>query len=175
MVDENLKICHLEEKYFEKLDKYLNNLSVVTLSRFAPHSFDLPTIRQFYLPENHHTGFIIEHIFTQTIVAYAIIKYGYVRRDEQRLKSYDLDLYPETDCTFAPSIADDWQGKGIGKMLFQHIKEEMQKKGMKRMILWGGVQTSNEKAVTFYQKLGFNKIGNFENKGIDNYDMVFEL
>jgi ribosomal protein S18 acetylase RimI-like enzyme len=175
MTDQNLRIGILEEKDFEKLYTYLNGLSIITRSRFAPHTFDLVTIREFYLPDNQNTGFIIENVLTNEIVGYAIIKNGYVPNDRLRLENYELPLYAETDCTFAPSVADEWQSKGLGNLLFEYIKEELQKQGMKRMILWGGVQALNEKAVRFYQKHGFKRVGSFENYGIDNIDMVLEL
>lgn len=175
MTDQNLRIGILEEKDFEKLKSYLTNLSAITKSRFAPHTFDLASIRQFYLPENQNTGFIIENIPTQEIVAYAIIKKGYVPKDRLRLENYEIKLHSETDCTFAPSVADDWQSKGLGNLLLKYIKEELQIQGMKRMILWGGVQALNEKAVNFYLKNEFKKLGGFENKGIDNFDMILEL
>lgn len=175
MIDQNLRIGILEEKDFEKLYSYLDNLGAITKSRFAPHSFDLASIRQFYLPENQNTGFIIENIPAQEIVAYAIIKKGYVPKDRLRLDNYEIKLCHETDCTFAPSVADNWQGKGLGNLLFGYIKEELQKQGMKRMILWGGVQALNEKAVSFYLKHEFKKLGNFEKNGIDNFDMILAL
>lgn len=175
MTNDNMKIDILEEKDFEKLHTYLNSLSATTRSRFAPHAFDLVSIRQFYLPGSPNAGFIIENISTKEIVAYAIIKKGYVIKDKIRLENYGMVLYPETDCTFAPSVADAWQGSGLGKMLFVYIKDELNKQGMKRMILWGGVQALNERAVNFYLKHGFRKLGDFENKGIDNFDMILEL
>ena len=73
MTDYNLRIGLLEEKDFEKLYTYLNGLSLITRSRFASHTFDLGTIRQFYLPENQNTGFIIENVPTNEIVSYAIV------------------------------------------------------------------------------------------------------
>ena len=175
MIDPNLKTSRLQEEYFEELNHYLNNLSETTRSRFAPHAFDLLTIQQFYLPENKNTGFIIENTPAQELVAYAIIKNGYVPKDKLRLENYGVALYPETDCTFAPSVADAWQSKGLGNLLFTYIKDELQQRGIKRVILWGGVQALNEKAVNFYLKHGFKQLGSFENKGIDNFDMILEL
>jgi GNAT superfamily N-acetyltransferase len=175
MTDQNLRIGRVEEKDFESLYTYLNGLSIITRSRFAPHAFDLVTIRQFYLPENKNTGFIIESTLAKEIVSYAIIKKGYVLKDKVRLENYGIKLYSESDCTFAPSVADNWQSKGLGHLLFEHIREELQSQGMKRMILWGGVQALNDRAVSFYLKHGFKKLGSFEKKGIDNFDMLLEL
>ena len=175
MTPQNLKISLLEQKDFEKLHTYLNTLSATTRSRFAPHAFDIATIQQFYLPENHNIGFIMMNESEEEIIAYAIIKKGYVLKDKLRLENYGIPLYPETDCTFAPSISDAWQGKGLGKVLFAFIKNELKEQGMKRVILWGGVQALNERAVHFYLKLGFEKSGEFEKNGMNNFDMLLEL
>lgn len=170
-----LIVRHLESTDFEKLHRYLENLSAATRSRFAPHAFDLATIKQFYAPENPHTGFIIEDSDSMKIVAYAIIKHGYVPKDKLRLVAYGISLEPISDCTFAPSVADTWQGKGLGKLLFDFIKNDLRGKAIKRVILWGGVQASNEAAIQFYTKQGFRTLSEFVNKGIDNYDMILEL
>ncbi|MBA4854051.1 GNAT family N-acetyltransferase [Emticicia sp. BO119] len=175
MKDVNLKIGKLKEQDFEKLYKYLNKLSATTSSKFAAHDFSLVNIQQFYLPENKNTGFTIENIAANEIVAYAIIKKGHIPKDKLRLENYGVLLYPETDCTFAPSVADDWQSKGLGNLLFTYIKEELQNEDTKRMILWGGVQALNEKAINFYLKHGFKKSGEFENKGVYNFDMLLDL
>ncbi|WP_337044208.1 GNAT family N-acetyltransferase [Emticicia sp. 17c] len=172
---DNLHIRFLEAKDFDKLLAYLTCLSAETRSRFAPHTFDMPTIEQFYQPENNQSGFIIENLSEHTIVAYAIIKKGYVPKDKARLQKYGLSLFPLTDCTFAPSVADAWQGKGLGNTLFGYIRHQLQMQGLKRMILWGGVQAQNVRAVNFYLKQGFLKIGDFENNGIANYDMILEI
>lgn len=47
------------------------------------------------------------------------------------------------------------------------------KGGTKRIILWGGVQAGNEKAVSYYLKHGFRTVGQFEHNG-NNYDMILD-
>jgi len=77
-----------------------------------------------------------------------------------------------TDATYAPSLAKDWQGKGIGKMLWNHTKNHLQQQQKQRVILWGGVQEDNMVAVNYYNKIGFIKIGSYEYNGKNNLDMV---
>lgn len=175
MVEKKLQISQLHTKDFDKLLIYLNNLSVDTRSRFAPHLFDLVAIEQFYLPENNNIGYIITDIETKAIIAYSIIKLGYILKDKRRFEQIGIQLYPQTDCTFAPSVADAWQSKGLGKMMFDFLKIELQKQGFRRIFLWGGVQATNEKAINYYLKYNFEKIGSFENNGIDNFDMIMHL
>ncbi|GGD46253.1 hypothetical protein GCM10011514_07870 [Emticicia aquatilis] len=174
-INKTMIVRQLESTDFDNLLFYLEKLSAATRSRFAPHAFDLPTIKLFYATESRNTGFIIDDSYSKEIVAYTIIKLGYVPKDKLRLEAYQFQLQPTTDCTFAPSVADAWQGKGLGNLLFDFIKNDLRNKGIKRVILWGGVQASNAKAINYYSKQGFRTIGKFVNKGIDNFDMVLEL
>ncbi|WP_435353590.1 GNAT family N-acetyltransferase [Emticicia sp. SJ17W-69] len=175
MTEKKLQISQLLAKDFDKLLIYLSNLSLATRSRFAPHRFDLVAIEQFYLPENNNIGYIITDIETQAIIAYSIIKLGYVLKDKKRFEENGIQLYPQTDCTFAPSVADAWQSKGLGKMMFDFLKIELQKQSLRRIFLWGGVQATNETAINYYLKNSFEKIGSFEKNGIDNFDMIMHL
>ena len=118
--------------------------------------------------------YIAENSDNNRIIAYAIIKKGYLLYDASRLSSYGLHLSEKSDCTFAPSVADAWQSRGMGSKLFEYILQDIRQKGFTRMILWGGVQSNNEKAVQFYLKYGFRVLGEFEYKG-RNYDMIKEI
>ena len=54
-------------------------------------------------------------------------------------------------------VTQTFKGKGLGKMLFEHIKINAIKDGNKS--LWLGVYDQNMAAIDFYLKLGFVKIG----------------
>jgi ribosomal protein S18 acetylase RimI-like enzyme len=159
---------------FDQLVNYLHGLSAETKNRFGPHPFDLLSIKYFYEPHNQNTGYIARDNETQAIIAYSIVKSGYLEHDSYRLQSYGLHLSHETDCTFAPSVADAWQSQRIGNSLFLFILKNLQSSGIKRIILWGGVQSNNEKAVQFYKKHGFRILGGFEYNG-PNYDMIMDI
>lgn len=79
-----------------------------------------------------------------------------------------------SDCTFAPSVADAWQSCGVGNSLFQFILSSLKATEVKRIILWGGVQIDNEKAVNYYKKNAFKTLGQFYYNG-ENYDMVLDV
>lgn len=49
------------------------------------------------------------------------------------------------------------QGKGLGKNLFDHISQKSVEKGIKRLSL--NVNRNNEKALEFYQRNGFDVVG----------------
>lgn len=159
----------------EYLLHYLNGLGEIMRKRFGPHSFDLSTINTFYTPGNANSAYLGIDELSNQLVAYAIVKKGYLDHDAPRLQSYGLILNPETDTTFAPSIADAWQGKGIGSVLLKHIINDLKSHTpATRMILWGGVQADNHQALKFYAKHGFEVLGPFEYHGM-NFDMILDL
>lgn len=166
-------IRKLEPTDINALVAYLQQLSPETKSRFGPHAFDKETVAYFYQNPGM-AGFIAEEMASGNIIAYAIIKTGYLQHDSHRLQSYGLQLDGHTDCTFAPSVADAWQGAGIGGHLFAYILGWLRQNNIRRIILWGGVQAGNERAVHYYQNKGFSKLGGFEYNGW-NYDMILAI
>ena len=153
---------------------YLHHLSDETKKRFGSHPFNRESIYNFYFQWEEMTGYVAEETGQSTIIAYSIIKNGCLAHDFERLNNYGLLLDNKACCTFAPSVADKWQSRGIGKSLFNFILNDLRAKGIKKIILWGGVQTGNEKAVNFYTKAGFKTLGVFEYNGF-NLDMLLEM
>ncbi len=156
------------------LYQYLQQLSDETKKRFGPHLFDMDALMHLYATDAGLTAYIAEDTTLSSIIAYSLLKNGCLPHDIERLQSYGQPIDDDTCCTFAPSVADNWQSKGIGKLLFHHIVTELKSRGIKKIILWGGVQASNKKAVNFYQKMGFQTLGTFEYNGT-NFDMVLYL
>lgn len=158
-----------------KLACYWCQLSDVTRSRFAPHLFDIHSLQHLYADgQEKYRGYIAIDKHSQNIVAYAVVKMGYFEHDAARLQGYGLSLNQATDASFAPSVSDAWQGQGIGKQLLQYIKIDLVNTEITRLILWGGVQASNEQAVQYYKRQGFVTVGRFEYHG-QNEDMVLRL
>ena len=172
----NKEVClrRLQSADFDNLFDYLQNLSADTKHRFAPHVFDKQSILDFYENNDENLGYVAEDVTAGQIVAYSILKLGWLEHDYDRLQSYGLSLDANTDCTFAPSIADSWQSCGLGNALFSFLCSEMKEKGFKRIILWAGVDSDNEKAIKFYLKNGFRFLGQFEYNGL-NDDMILEV
>lgn len=170
----NVIFRRLKTEDFPGLSAYLMNLSPETKHRFGPHSYDLQAITDLYQNSTEYRGYIALDDDTSTIIAYTIIKKGYLEHDCPRLKSYGFIPDHTTDCTIAPSVADAWQSLGIGNQLFHFIISDLRVAGINRIILWGGVQCDNGKAVNFYKKNSFNCLGQFEYYG-QNFDMVCEL
>lgn len=130
-----VQICRLESADFSNLLSYLQNLSPETKKRFGPHDFDAETIEKFYENPNIHQGFIGIDTETSKIVAYSILKIGFIENDQKRFESYGIRLNAETDATFAPSIADDWQSMGLGDLMFRYILDMLTNTSVKRIVL----------------------------------------
>lgn len=155
------------------LHTYFRSLSPETRRRFGPHDFDEHTARTICEGQMHRcTAYIGLH--EGAIIAYAIVLQGYTRGDYQRYLAYDLPMSDEHDYTLAPSVADAWQSQGVGNQLYAFIEEELRQKGAQKIVLWGGVQLSNQRAVRFYLKQGFRTLAQFEHQGT-NLDMVHRL
>jgi GNAT superfamily N-acetyltransferase len=153
------------------LKQYFDNLSSTTKSRFGPHPFDLQTTEAICKQEySSYQAFIC--LDKSNIIAYAVVFKGYTEGERYRFKQYSIKPNQEKDYTLAPSVADAYQSKGIGTSLFDYIEAELRKQGAEKIVLWGGVQLTNQRAVRFYLKHGFRTLGEFDHNGLDNLDMV---
>ena len=162
----------LEDSMQIKLADYLNNLSPDTKKRFAPHPFTISEINRLLKDNKGHKLFVAINPDLDLIIAYSIVKMGWLEFDAPRLRAYGL-IQEVHDCTLAPSVGDGWQGKGIGSGLFNYMLENLTSCHISRIILWGGVQSDNEKAIGFYRKFGFKTLGEFEHNG-NNLDMMLK-
>ncbi|MEI6266020.1 MAG: GNAT family N-acetyltransferase [Sphingobacteriia bacterium] len=145
-----------------------------TKKRFGPHYFDKQSVIDFYDNPAIHLGFVAQTIDSNDIIAYSIIKLGYLESDYNRYLSYGIHLDNTIDCEFSPSVADSWQSFGIGNKLFYYILADLKKAGVKRIVLWGGVQADNEKAMNYYKKNNFVPVGQFWHNG-ENVDMLLNI
>jgi GNAT superfamily N-acetyltransferase len=173
-ITEDFTFIAFSELYLDKLLLYLETLSPQSKKRFGPHAFSISGILEKFNNPAQFRLFIAIHNNSQQIAAYTIIRFGWLGFDQNRLLGYGLK--PEThDCTLAPSVADQWQSKGLGTVFFHHIVERLkQDHKIHRIILWGGVQADNTQALRFYKNLGFRELGSFSHNG-NNYDMVLEI
>ncbi len=164
----------LNSSDLDNLLYYLENLSTESKKSFGPHQFDKQSVIDFYESPDIHWGYVALTIDTNEIVAYSIIKMGYLESDYNRYLSYGIKLDSKVDCEFAPSVADLWQSCGIGIQLFYFILTDLKKAELKRVVLWGGVQADNEKALNFYKKNNFELFGKFSHNG-ENLDMLLNI
>ncbi len=167
-------MCRYINEYADKLLQYLNGLSGETYGRFGPHAFSEEGIRETFNGLQKVYGFIGLDAESRQIVAYSLIMTGCPEQDNKRYATYGILKEELALCTFAPSVADSWQSSGLGSLMFDYIKQEINQYRFNAMMLWGGVQASNVRAVNFYTKHGFVAVGGFEHNG-NNIDMICYL
>lgn len=159
---------------------YFLDLSNQTKQFFGPHPLDQETAIHLCSTINHSN--VLRMIATHTkgtqeeVIAYVILHFGVIRHEQERYAQVNLTLNSQTDCTIAPSVADAFQNQGLGTLLMRHLIQVAHKLGYKRMVLLGGTQARNDRAVHFYQKVGFRLVNTFEYPtGCNNYDMILDL
>lgn len=168
-----IETIKIQADHTKILRSYLGALSIETRQRFGPHAFDPASIESFYKDKNNE-GYILTPDNENTVISYATLRKGFLLHNHARLSSYGITLNQETDYTYAPSVADAWQGRGVGKQMFNDIITQIRSQGAKRVFLWGGVQNENQRAVRYYERLGFQTLGYFEYNGW-NRDMVYPV
>ena len=72
-------------------------------------------------------------------------------------------------------LLQDYIGKGIGKKLMARTLQEAKQRGCNSV--WLGVWEKNEKAIRFYEKIGFRQVGShpFEFGEDEHNDLIMEL
>jgi GNAT superfamily N-acetyltransferase len=91
-----------------------------------------------------------------------------------RYREQGIDLSKGKHPMFAPSIADDYQNTGLASLAMPAIIKAAKELGAKSLVLMGGTQATNKRAITFYEKFGFKHVCDFETKVL-NYDMQMLL
>jgi ribosomal protein S18 acetylase RimI-like enzyme len=82
-------------------------------------------------------------------------------------------LFKHTLSDLTIAVHPDFQGKGVGKAIFMHLLNHIENSRTDILRVELITRESNQKAITFYQKIGFKIEGRFENK-IINPDGTFE-
>ena len=172
---ETLLFRPLEPGDAPALADYLEGLSDETRSRYRPHDFTAECAQHLCAHiDNSETICLLALTRPNTgarIVAYFILKLGVRPEDAERYAALGIPLDEQTDCCVAPSVADAYQDLGLGSLLMSWLIQIADQLGRTRIVLWGGVQATNERARHFYQKHGFTKVGEFKTT-IDNWDMI---
>ncbi|RAJ69920.1 L-amino acid N-acyltransferase YncA [Streptomyces sp. Amel2xB2] len=118
---------------------------------------------------------VLEEVPSGRIVGLLEISLGLHPSDIARYREADVYL-GATDCRFGPTLADDYQGKGVGTQVFPLVVDVARRFGKKRMILWGGVLADNPRAIRYYEKHGFQTVGSFTDAdGARALDMILDL
>jgi diamine N-acetyltransferase len=162
-----------------RLGAYFEGLGAETRRRFGPHPLDTATAHALCNAiDPTQTLRMVATLGDGThgeapVIAYFILVMGVTQWELARYAEAGITLDPALECTVAPSVADAYQSQGIGSPCMVALLEVAQQLGRRWMVLMGGVQATNVRAVHFYRKHGFVTIREFEEPpGVMNYDMV---
>jgi diamine N-acetyltransferase len=161
------------------LGRYLEGLSEATRQLYAPHGFDQATASRLCAELDYaQTLRFVAEIRGNAgseFAAYFILGLGLGASERRRYAERGQPLIPETSCWLAPSVADRYQSCGLGSLMLPPILEVARALGRTHMILSGGTQARNARAICFYEKFGFRRMGDFEVRELNNHDMLLEL
>ena len=155
----------------EPLGQYFESLSDETLKRFGPH----PLTKDFAVAlckRKHDSAirFILSLVEKKYFVGYFILDFRMPKGLLDRYSEQGIDLSNGRNPMFAPCIADNYQNTGLASLAMPIIIKSAKDLGANSLVLMGGTQATNKRAVAFYKKFGFKHICEFKNEVL-NYDM----
>jgi GNAT superfamily N-acetyltransferase len=163
----------LQPSEIVNLSLFLEQLPTEVTQWYQPHSFTVRDIQFFYNNTPGSIGFISIEPLTGKIIGYAALLTGGNRYDIARWQQYQYSFHPTTVASYAPVIAPAYQGIGLAKKMFDVIIAHCNRHTtVRKLLLWGGVKAENEKAIRFYEKIGFANKHSFEYQGL-NYDFMY--
>jgi diamine N-acetyltransferase len=175
---ERLVFRPLKQEDSSLLADYFVGLSAETRRRFGPHPFTAE--QAAILCAQIDYGKVIrllavtDNAQKPQAVAYFILGLELNALDGERYRARGMELDRASACSIAPSVADHWQGRGLGTMVMARTLALASGLGRKKALLQGGVQATNLRAIQFYEKFGFCMAGSFSTT-VENHDMVLDL
>jgi diamine N-acetyltransferase len=152
-----------------RLSSYFDALSSESTRRFQPHPLTSEVARSLCAIEGSATlRCVIES--AGRVIGYFILEPTVSVHEAERYSRFGISLKSGQDYTFAPSVADEFQNKGIASLAMPHLINLARKSGAKSLVLMGGTQATNTRAVAFYEKFGFRRFGGYQTD-VFNHDM----
>jgi ribosomal protein S18 acetylase RimI-like enzyme len=162
---------------------YLVEASAEMRRFFGPHPYDKATA--VGIASTLDPALALRMIATagagenERMVAYFILKLEAPGHELERYARSGHPLDERATATVAPSVADDYQNRGLGSALMRATLAVARRLGKTRVILYGGVQAANARAIHLYEKHGFVRVGRFVigegASAIVNFDMALDL
>lgn len=170
----------LESNDVDKLSNFLDGLSKETTRLIIAPDSKLPSAKELCDAINKYDKlrFVLEtssNSNSSKVIGLIEYSFGIPERDIERFTAAGYKLNEKTDCRFGPTLADEYQGQGVGDRLFPYVIKIAKKFGKNRIILWGGVLMDNKRAVRYYTKHGFETVGEFSDSGDRMLDMILDI
>lgn len=162
------------------LAAFLAGLSAETRYFWLLSSYDLNEARALCdaIARYDKLRFVVQTQAGQDAAIIGLLEFSFDLTDDdlRRYRGYGIDLERGRDCRFGPCLADAYQGRGVGPLLFAKMAEVARRFAQQRILLWGGVLAANRRAIRFYEKVGFRDVGHFVNAlGDPCVDMLYFL
>ncbi|MFD0885969.1 GNAT family N-acetyltransferase [Streptosporangium algeriense] len=161
----------------ERLADFLEGLSAESRRLSTFDGYDLGAARKLCdaIARYDKLRLVLEDVLSGRIVGLVEFSLDPHPADIARYREAGIHL-AATDCRFGPTLADDYQGRGVGTRIFPLVADVARRFGRKRVILFGGVLADNPRAIRYYEKHGFRRVGSFIGKdGAQSFDMILDL
>ncbi|MFF8512797.1 GNAT family N-acetyltransferase [Streptomyces sp. NPDC015492] len=167
----------LEARDAARFGDFLDALSDATRRRFAPHPLDRDAARRICadLDDGGSWRFVLTDPQDDSVMAYLLVQFLIPQDEKARYARAGWVLEDGKDCRIAPVVADHLQGCGWGTELLEGVIDALGRRGCRRVVLFGGTQASNHRAIRAYEKAGFVPVGAFDERGVANVDMGLSL
>ena len=159
----------------DALGVYFDGLSEATRGVYGPHPFSSDHARLLCAEIDRTSLLTFLAIVDDEVTAYFLLQLGVRDGDRKRYAEHGPPLVDDDTCTFAPSVADAFQERGVGSAMMPLVLGTARQLGRRCIVLWGGVRGDNPRARHFYEKFGFRHVGHFSAGGLDNHDMILDL
>lgn len=153
----------------DALATYFDQLGAETRRRFQPHPLTpAAAIQACAATGRTALRLVIEH--ASGLVGYFIVDTVLSAHERGRYAEQGIALTQGRDFLFAPSVHDKWQDRGLASLAMPCIKEVCRAWGARSLVLMGGTQATNARAIAFYEKFGFTRHGGYQTD-VFNHDM----
>ncbi|WP_329436829.1 GNAT family N-acetyltransferase [Streptomyces sp. NBC_01280] len=162
----------------ERLAGFLDGLSPESRRLSTFDGYDLAAARELCdaIARYDKLRLVLEDESSERIVGLFELSLALTAGDIARYRAAGIRLTERTDCRFGPTLADAYQGGGVGSLVLPLVLEAVRRLGRARVILWGGVLADNARALRCYEKNGFQLVGRFTGPdGTSSLDMILSL
>ena len=161
----------------ERFSHFLSSLSSDTRRFFAPHGLEWQDGQQLVAeldPSQVLRLLLLDKSGPgEEVLGYLILQMGLAPHEVARFAHYGIEYDPALCASLAPVVAEGWQSQGLGAPLLKQGLHLCRELGRQAVVLMGGVQDANRRAVHFYLRHGFHRLDSFEwPHGVLNDDMI---
>lgn len=157
----------------ELLRRFDIELDPEAKAAFRPHAFDETTVRAILEDDAAFPFAAIDG--AGQIVAYFFLGGNLTPNDKLRVENAGIDLTAKRACSFAPAALSTIRGTGLAFAFFSWVEDQLRTRGVDVIVLQGGVKATNQRAIKFYQRIGFVSVGEFYRGAEVNHMMVKDL